>query len=116
MNDMNKDSQGKDENPTPSKNGGGKGPGNGNSEENKITLTVIVSGTPTTVNANPNQKMKVIAEKALEQTGNIGRPLTDWTLKTKEGLAIDLDKRGEEYDLKDFDQLVMSLEAGVGGC
>jgi hypothetical protein len=89
---------------------------NGNNGNKKIAITVIVSGTPTTVDANPRQKLHVIAEKALNQTGNTGRPLADWTLKTREGATIDLEKTVDDYNLTDGAQLVMSLEAGVGGC
>ena len=96
----------------------GKG-NHGNSSEpkgdKKITITVIVSGTATIVEANPKQKMHVVAQKALDQTGNTGRPLSDWTLKTRDGVVLDLDKTVEDYGLSDGDQLVMSLEAGVGG-
>lgn len=84
-------------------------------DDKKITLTVIVSGTPTIVEANPNQKLQVVAQKALEQTGNTSRPLSDWTIKTREGVVLDMKNTVESYGLKDGSQLVMSLEAGVGG-
>lgn len=87
----------------------------GKDDDKKITLTVIVSGTPTTVVANPKQKLQVVAEKALEQTGNTSRPLSDWTIKTRDGIVLDMKNTVESYGLKDGSQLVMSLEAGVGG-
>lgn len=83
--------------------------------DKKIDLTVIVNGTPTVVEANPKQKLQVIAQKALNQTGNTGRPLSDWTLKTRDGQVLDLDHTVESYGLVDGSQLVMSLQAGVGG-
>ena len=102
-------------------NNGNNGNGNGNNgsgpkEDKKISLTVIVSGTGTVVEANPKQKIRVIAEKALQETGNTGRPLSDWTVKTRHGDVLDLDKTVEDYGFKDGDQIVMSLQAGVGGC
>lgn len=87
----------------------------GKDDDKKITLTIIVSGTPTTVEANPKQKLQVVAQKALDQTGNTGRPLSDWTIKTREGVVLDMKNTVESYGLKDGCQLVMSLEAGVGG-
>ncbi|WPU94756.1 DUF2604 domain-containing protein [Mucilaginibacter sabulilitoris] len=89
--------------------------GNDPKGDKKISITVIVSGTATTIEANPKQKMQVIAQKALEQTGNTGRPLSDWTLKTRDGAILDLNKTVEDYGLVDGAQLVMSLAAGVGG-
>jgi hypothetical protein len=94
---------------------GGDNDGKPDKEDKKITLTVIVSGTPTTVEANPKQKLQVVAQKALEQTGNTSRPLSDWTIKTREGVILDMKNTVESYGLKDGSQLVMSLEAGVGG-
>lgn len=87
-------------------------PGNG---DKKISLTVIVSGTPTTVEANPKQKLHVVAQKSLEQTGNTSRPLSDWTVKTRDGQVLDLNKTVEDCGFVDGTQLIMSLNAGVGG-
>lgn len=84
-------------------------------EDKKITLVVIVSGTPISVEANPKQKLQVIAQKALEQTGNTSRPLSDWTIKTRDGVVLDMANTVESYEFTDGTQLVMSLEAGVGG-
>lgn len=103
----------KNTNPSNEKTPGHDGsPGNG---DKKITLTVIVSGTPTTVEANPKQKLRVIGQKALEQTGNTSRPLSDWTVKTRDGQVLDLNKTVEDYGFADGTQLIMSLNAGVGG-
>lgn len=102
------------ENPSTGNSNGNNG--NGPKEDKKISITVIVSGTPTVVEANPKQKIKVVAQKALEQTGNTARPLSDWTVKTRQGEVLDLDKTIEDYGFKDGDQIVMSLQAGVGGC
>lgn len=88
---------------------------NNSKADKKLSITVIVSGTPTLVNANFKQKLHVIAQKALEQTGNTTRPLSDWTLKTRDGVVLDYDKTAEFYKLSDGDVLVMSLNAGVGG-
>lgn len=97
-----------------------KGQGNGNdgkpdNGDKKITLVVIVSGNPTEVEANPKQKLQVVAQKALENTGNTSRPLKDWTLKTRDGVVLDMSNTVESYDLKDGDQLFLTLDAGVGG-
>ena len=95
---------------------GNKNYGNRPKEDKKISLEVIVSGTATEVDANPKQKLKVIVEKALYQTGNTGREITSWTLKTREGAVLELDQTVEDYDLKDGTQLILSLQAGAGGC
>lgn len=97
-----------------------KGQRNGNDdkhekEDKKISLTIIVSTTPTEIEANPKQKLQVVAQKALEETGNTSRPLKDWTLKTRDGVELDMSNTVESYGLKDGDQLYLTLAAGVGG-
>lgn len=102
-------------NSNPGQGGNNPGQGGGNGGDKKVTLTIIVSGTPTTVEANPKQKLQVIAMKALENTNNTGRPLSDWDLKTRAGVLLEYENTVESYNLKDGDQLVLSLKAGVGG-
>lgn len=83
--------------------------------DKKINLTIIVSGTPTIVEAYAKQKLQVIAQKSLDQTGNTSRPLSDWSLKTREGVVLEMSNTVESYALIDGAQLLMSLDAGIGG-
>lgn len=106
--------QGNNGNTHPGNGNNGNG-NNGGSQDKKISITVIVSGTATIVEVNSNQKIKVIANKALEQTGNTARPLSDWTVKTKEGSVLNLDSTVKDNHLVDGAVVVMSLSAGVGG-
>jgi hypothetical protein len=93
---------------------GGGNPGQGGADK-KISLIVIVNGTSVTEEANPHQKLQVVAQKALEDSGNTGRPLADWTLKTRDGVPLDMGNTVESYGLSDGTQLVLSLDAGIGG-
>ncbi|TWI77949.1 uncharacterized protein DUF2604 [Lacibacter cauensis] len=107
--------QEKNTNPSNEKNGQGNGNDRPDKGDKKINLTIIVSGTPTVVEANPKQKLQVIAQKALDSTGNKSRPLSDWTLKTRDGVVLDMNNTVESYGLVDGDQLFLTLEAGAGG-
>lgn len=89
----------------------GRGPG----QDNLITLNVIVSGTPTEVRVNTNAPLHVAAKRALQQTGNEGRPLEDWDVKDEAGNLLDPDKKIEEYGLAEGATIFLSLKAGVGG-
>lgn len=81
---------------------------------NLITVKVVVNGTPTDVKTNVNAPLKSVAEKALEQTGNTGRPLADWELKWQ-GNVLDLNKKVEDYGIPNGAELFLSLRAGQGG-
>jgi hypothetical protein len=81
---------------------------------NLITVKVIVNGTPTDAKTNVNAPLKSVIEKALEQTGNTGRPIEDWELKWN-GQVLDPNKKGNDYDIPDRAELFLSLRAGQGG-
>jgi hypothetical protein len=81
---------------------------------NLITVKVIVNGTPTDVKTNVNAPLKSVIEKALEQTGNTGRPIEDWELKWN-GQVLDPNKKVNDYDIPDGAELFLSLRAGQGG-
>ena len=83
-------------------------------QQNLTTLLIIVNGTPTEVKINQNAPLKAAAEKALEQTGNTGRPIEDWQIKW-EGQVLDMDKKIKEFNFPDGVELFLSLNAGVGG-
>jgi len=90
------------------KNGGGN-------DDKKITLIIIVGGTSTTITAPAKQQLHVIAQKALDDTNNTARPLSDWDLKTRSGDILDLSHTIESYGFADGTQLFLSLKAGIGG-
>jgi len=81
---------------------------------NQITVKVIVNGTPTDVKTNVHAALNSVVEKALEQTGNTGRPIGDWELKFN-GQVLDLHKKPEDYNIQDGAELFLSLRAGQGG-
>lgn len=94
--------------------GNGGSPNNGNGQDkNLVILLVIVNGTGTEVRANIHQFLQVVADKALEQTGNAAR--TDWQLKTFEGDLLDSTKRVGDYNFAEGTKLVLGPPAGVGG-
>lgn len=83
-------------------------------QQNRITLVFIVNGTPTEVTTNIKAPLKSAAERALEQTGNTGRPISAWQV-IYEGNVLDMDKKIEEFDFQDGAELSLSLKAGAGG-
>ena len=96
-------------------NNGNGNPGQGGGNEKFVTLTIVVNTTPTNVTVNENVPLKNSAQKALEQTHNTGRPLSDYELKTADGQVLDMDKKVKDYGLKDGAELFLSLKAGTGG-
>lgn len=88
--------------------------GAGDKNEKFISLIIVVNTIPVTITENENVPLKVVVQKALEQTNNTGRPLEDWELK-KDALVLNLSEKIKGYGLTDHQELFLSLRAGVGG-
>ncbi len=84
-------------------------------KQNQISLTFIVNGKETEVEkVNLHQPLKVPVEKALEQTGNTGRPLSDWQVKWND-TELDITKKVEDFNFPSDAKIFISLKAGQGG-
>ena len=83
--------------------------------KNEITLTVVVNGRPTEVTDNIKAPLKTLIPKALEQTGNQGRPPSDWELRDAAGVELPLDQSIEAFNFPLGTKLFLNLKAGVGG-
>ena len=83
--------------------------------QNQISLTFIVNGKETEVEkVNIHQPLKVSVEKALEQTGNTGRELSDWQVKLNDN-ELDVTKKVEDFEIPFDAKIFISLKAGQGG-
>ena len=83
--------------------------------QNQISLTFIVNGKEAKVEkVNLHQPLKVSVEKALEETGNTGRELSDWQVKLND-VELDITKKVEEFNILSDVKIFISLRAGQGG-
>ena len=89
-------------------------PGNSQNEQ-RIMLLVIVNTSETKVIANVHQPLHVVAQHALQQSGNATRQLSEWTLTDEAGNVLDLDRKVESYSLQEESKLFLSLGVGAGG-
>ena len=88
---------------------------NGNGQQNLISLIFIVNGKPTTVEkVNINQPLKVSVEKALNQTGNTGRDLSDWLVKYNDQ-DLNINSKVEDLNLPNNAKIFISLKSAAGG-
>lgn len=84
-------------------------------KDKKISLTFIVNGTETVVqNINVNQPLHVAVQKALDQTGNSGRPIGEWQVIYNDQ-TLDISKKVEEFHFPENAVIFLSLKAGQGG-
>ncbi|WP_317898930.1 DUF2604 domain-containing protein [Aurantibacillus circumpalustris] len=84
-------------------------------QQNQISLTFIVNGTETVVEkVNVHQPLHVAVQKALDQTGNTGRPIGDWQVIYNDQ-NLDANKKVEEFNFPENAVIFLSLKAGQGG-
>jgi hypothetical protein len=82
---------------------------------NQRSLVFIVNGTETIVDpVNVNQPLHVSVNKALQQTGNSGRPLGDWQVLFNDQ-PLDINRKVEEFNFPETAVIFLSLKAGQGG-
>lgn len=82
---------------------------------NTIPLLIVVNGTPTPIEANLNAPLRTVAQHALNETGNNGRPLQDWEVKDPRGNPLDIDRKVGEYHFAPGAELFLTLAVGVNG-
>jgi hypothetical protein len=80
-----------------------------------IPIVVVVNGVEVTIEANLNAPIRTVAQHALNDTGNTGRPLSDWELKDPSGNPIPLDRKVGELGLPPNAVLFLTLMVGVNG-
>ena len=83
--------------------------------DNKISLRVVVNGAETIVNANVNAPLQTVAQHAINQTGNQGRPLADWQLKDASGNMLDVGQKVGDLGLAGGALLFLTLGVGANG-
>jgi hypothetical protein len=84
----------------------------------KLNIVVVVNGAPTTVEANENAPLHTVIPRALEQTGNAGRPIEDWELRDAAGVLLDDSRKIKEFEAgagPEGLRVFLNLKAGVGG-
>ena len=83
--------------------------------QNQISLTFIVNGKEANVEkVNLHQPLEVSVKKALEETENTGRELSDWQVKLNDS-ELDIKKKVEEFNISSGAKIFISLRAGQGG-
>jgi len=81
----------------------------------EINITVVVNGQPVPLEVNIEEKLRAVAHKALEKSGNSGQPLDNWELRDSAGQILELNKKVADYGITSGTKLFLNLKAGVGG-
>lgn len=82
---------------------------------NSLPLVIVVNGAETMVEANLNAPLHTVAQHALHDSGNQGRPLSDWELKNEAGQLLDLNRKVRDFGFGPGTVLYLTLLVGVNG-
>jgi hypothetical protein len=85
------------------------------SNTNKVSLVIVVNGDETEVEANLNAPLHTVAQHALNDSGNQGRPLSDWEFKNEAGQLLDLNRKVGDFGFAPGTVLYLTLLVGVNG-
>jgi hypothetical protein len=80
-----------------------------------LQLTFVIDGAPRTLSVNPSEPLHAAIAKALAESGNTGRPPSDWVATLPGGQTLDPSKKISQLGLAVGAQIFLSLSAGVGG-
>lgn len=81
----------------------------------KAKFVVVVNGAEAHVVADTDATLRVVVERALKETHNTSRPISDWELKDSRGIPLDLDQKIKEFHFPSAVVLYLTLVVGVNG-
>ena len=82
----------------------------------RLSLVFIINGEDVTVEVTENQKLHVGRDKALRDSGNTGRPVDEWEIRTEGGIVLSPDASVSGSGLVNGSRLLLSLRVAAGGC
>lgn len=83
--------------------------------EHKIKLIFVINGENVPIETNINAPLSAAAQRALNESGNSGRPLAEWEVRNASGALIDVTRTVKELGLTNGARLFLSLRVGAGG-
>jgi hypothetical protein len=84
-------------------------------KDQKIEIIFIINGQDFSVETNINAPLISAVERALQESGNTGRPASEWELRDSNGVLLEQHRTPKELGLKNGARLFLSLRVGAGG-
>ncbi len=83
--------------------------------DNRIQLIVVVSGVAHPGEVNVHEPLQNLVRDVLRASGDAGRSIEEYELRTEDGRLLDLGVKGSDAGLNDGDTLYLNPMAGAGG-
>jgi hypothetical protein len=83
--------------------------------ENKISLIFIINGANFPLEANLNETLESAVARALAESGNTGRPPSEWQVRDANGVLLETQRKLKDFGFTKGTRLFLSLAVGAGG-
>lgn len=83
--------------------------------EHKVTLIFVINGENFPITTNINAPLSAGVERALSESHNRSRPITEWEVRSSSGALLDMSQTVKELGLGNGARLSLSLRVGAGG-
>ena len=84
-------------------------------QENKIQLIFIINGANFPLEVNVNEILGSAVARALEESGNTGRPPSEWQVRDGNGVLLETQRHIKDFGFVSGTRLFLSLAVGAGG-
>lgn len=81
----------------------------------QIQLTFIINGANFSLETNVNAPLKEAVARALAESGNTGRPASEWQVRDTNGVLLEIDRKIEDFHFVNGTRLFLTLAVGAGG-
>lgn len=84
-------------------------------QDNKIQLVFIINGTNFPLEVNGNEPLGAAVARALGESGNSGRPPSEWQVRDANGVLLETQRQIKDFGFTNGTRLFLSLAVGAGG-
>jgi Protein of Unknown function (DUF2604) len=84
-------------------------------DDQKVTLVFIINGASYSIDTNVHPPLKEAVSRALAESGNTGRPASDWQVRDANGNSLDPDRKISDFGFSNGTKLFLNLAVGAGG-
>lgn len=83
--------------------------------DQKIQLIFIINGANFSLETNVNAPLKEAVARALAESGNTGRPASEWQVRDAAGVLLEIERKIKDFGFTNGVRLFLSLAVGAGG-
>lgn len=83
--------------------------------DQQIELVFIINGANVSVRTSVDAPLREAVTRALADSGNTGRPASDWQVRNAAGILLEVDRKIRDFGFVNGTRLFLSLAVGAGG-